>query len=213
MKRLMIAAAMVVATVYGTTLLIASRAGPEPFVIEIAVVDDQQACKARPISGTGTGSAFGVYKNLTYVSGHTTARRAVAKGETLLEADSTAQVVLVEYLWMIFQDNKGNDCATRSRRPPWPLALRAAPPPPDSVQVVPDTLSMVVPDSVRLTSVLWINDSPWVCPRYGPLWEAKFAADRSRACAVSDGARFHLCDTPQPVLEITSEQECPSMGE
>ncbi len=212
MKRLMIAAAMVVALVYGATLVKASKTKPEPFVIEISVVD-QQACRARPISGTGSGSSFGVYKNLNLVSSHTTARRAVAMGETLLEADTTAQVVLVEYLWMIFQDNQGNDCAPRSRRPPWPLALRAAPPPLDSVTAIPDSASMVVPEQTRFASVLWKDGLPWVCHDYGPLWEAKIAEDRSRVCAVSDGARFQLCDTPQPVLEITSEQECPSVGE
>ena len=213
MRRLVIAVAMVVALVYGTTLLIASRSTPEPFTIEISVVEQANTCRARPISGTGSGSSYGVFLDGQLASSHTTPRRAISKGEALLDADSTAQIVVIEYLWMIFQDNKANDCAPRSERPPWPIALRAVPPPPDSVVVLPDSASLIVADSVQMTAVLWIEGLPWVCPEYGPLWEAKLAANRSRACAVSDGARFHLCDTPQPVLEITSEQECPSIWE
>ena len=105
-----------------------------------------QQCKARPISGTApnSGGSLGVFLNGELTTQHTTARGAVRAAEALMEVDSLAQVVVVDYLWMIYQTNKGADCAPRSPRPPWPISLVGCPSCPPTVTVhdtVPDPLT------------------------------------------------------------------------
>jgi hypothetical protein len=150
-----------------------------------------QQCKARPISGTGTASSYAVFLNGERYSQHTTARRAVIQMEVLMEAEPLAQVVVMEYLWGIWQDNQKRDCAPRSERPPWPLSLlpggecpscpppdtvRLPAPPPDTVRV-PEPVVEFEPDSVgyfpKAVRLIALGENPTAYAdtvTYGKVW-------------------------------------------
>lgn len=114
-----------------------------------------QQCKARPISGTGSGSSYAVFLNGERYSEHTTARRAVIQMEVLMEAEPLAQVVVMEYLWGIWQDNQKRDCAPRSARPPWPISLL----PVVECPSCPPADTIFRTDTLTLTDTITVHDT------------------------------------------------------
>jgi len=172
---------------------------------------DAQQCRARPISGTApnSGGAIGVFLDGELVGQHTTARGAVLRMETLMEADSTAQVVIMEYLWGIWQDQQKRDCGPRSARPPWPIGLQPPPFAFDSVVTMPDPMTMTLPEDFLFSAVLWLDDVPYVCVESGVI-EAKLAEDGSRACEIREGASLGVCNTPFRLPIVGASEPCPS---
>jgi hypothetical protein len=168
-----------------------------------------QQCRPRSISGTGSGNSYGVFFNGELYSQHSTPRGAVRQMELLMTDAPQAQVVILAYLWGVWQDNQGNDCAPRSVRPPWPIGLVPPPFAFDSVVTIPDSLSMTVPEEFQFSAVLWSEGIAYVCVEAGVI-EAKVAEDRSQACAIREGASLGVCNTPQPLPTIGRAEPCPS---
>jgi hypothetical protein len=79
------------------------------------------------------------------------------------------------------------------------------------VTVNPSDASLILPGrEFQMSAVLWVADVPYVCVAEGTI-EARISPDRSRACPISDGATLGPCETPQPLLQITSIEQCPSI--
>ena len=93
----------------------------------------------------------------------------------------------------------------------WGVTANAIVSNPDSVAVIPSEITLGSGEQYVFTALIYFENVPYICMDDSILWEAKPAADESRACGVSDGARHGSCTNPLAHMMILSEEECPSV--